>query len=180
MKVVGLKNKRTGNPAVNRQSGFATQSGFTLVELIIVIVILGVLAVSALPRFLDFSGSANKAVLSGIKGAVESAASMTFFACQIDQLCNPTLPADGTSQTRVCITQSCAPGEFISTHYGYPNASNPGIVRTLNLEGIFNSSGGTSLSFYLDQTSNQNCRVRYVRATASGQKPVVSVIDSDC
>lgn len=168
------------NSLTTKINGKTLQKGFTLIELIVVIVILSVLAITAVPRFFNFGNDAKKSVLSGIKGSVETAATMTYLACQLDQNCNPSLPADGTISTRVCINKTCQPGEFISTHYGYPNASNAGIVRTLSKEGIFNSSGGASLSFYLDETLNLNCRVRYVRASGPSEKPSISIFSSEC
>ena len=51
-------------------------SGFTLIELIVVIVILGILAVSAAPKFMDLQGDARAATLKGMMGAVKSANSM--------------------------------------------------------------------------------------------------------
>ncbi|MEZ8393697.1 type II secretion system protein [Vibrio cyclitrophicus] len=47
------------------------KNGFTLMELIIVVVILGVLAVTAAPRFLNIQESAREAVLEGVAGAME-------------------------------------------------------------------------------------------------------------
>ncbi|HEC17557.1 MAG TPA: type II secretion system protein [Sedimenticola sp.] len=49
------------------------QSGFTIIELVMVIVILGILAAMAVPRFADLSGSATTATKDGLEGSVKSA-----------------------------------------------------------------------------------------------------------
>ena len=54
----------------------ANQQGFTLIELVVVIVILGILAVTAAPKFIDLTGDAKSSTMEAVKGSLSSVADM--------------------------------------------------------------------------------------------------------
>jgi len=56
------------------------QRGFTLIELVMVIVILGVLAAVAIPKFVDLKGEAQVAALQGVVGGINSASAVNYAA----------------------------------------------------------------------------------------------------
>ncbi|EAR07769.1 type II secretion system protein [Reinekea blandensis] len=86
------------------------QQGFTLIELIMVIVILGILSAFALPRFADLSDNAENSAIEGVLGAVRSASSIAH--------ANALANSDST--------ETSLEGTVIALVNGYPDANGAG------------------------------------------------------
>lgn len=100
------------------------EKGFTLIELIIVIVILGVLAVVAAPRFVDFTDDAHRATVSGTAAAFEQGVKQVHYAWLIrgnKQAVQDFIP----------ISDSAVGGDLSVNEYGYP-ADTRGTSLTLS------------------------------------------------
>lgn len=135
----------------------AKQSGFTLIELVLVIVILGILAAAALPRFSDLSTQARVASVNGLAGSVRSAAAIA----------HATQLARGISSVAAGVNID---GGVVDFAAGYPTAAT--INQMMSDTTGFTFAGGIF-------TLTAGCTVTY-NASVGGAFPVIAVASGGC
>ncbi|MBE4620621.1 type II secretion system protein [Vibrio navarrensis] len=147
------------------------QGGFTLIELVVVIVILGILAVTAAPRFLNLQDDARTASVEGLKGAIAGAAGIVYGKSAI-------AGTERSSSSSVNVN-----GTTVTTAYGYPKNTHA------NLEAIVSGlttdwtrvtspqSGGVGYGF---TDANTGCYVEYLELTAATSNAEPTIVLRNC
>lgn len=131
------------------------QAGFTLIELVIVIIILGILAVTAAPKFLNLQDDARKSAAQGVQSALQSAANLVYSKAALEGQ-EKASAAGGTALTGMT---------GVKVIYGYPTADTVSAAVTLDGWKVSGASA-TSSDFYPDNTKGNECYVIYTAATS--------------
>jgi len=165
------------------------EAGFTLVELVMVIVVLGVLAATAIPRFVNLRGEANQAVLKAMGGAILASANLVHaksVVLGVQSLARTNIDIDGDGANDVEVA------------YGYPSASRSNGISKI-MAGDFARAWTWSTTFgdtvfwlttaslggrsgqYVNQTAvaASNCYIQYFPATSSAP-PRVGYVTTAC
>lgn len=144
------------------------QSGFTLIELVIVIIILGILAVTAAPKFLNLQDDARYATAQGMKAALQSSSQMIYSKAAIAGL------EGAASGASVSVAIGTGVDDTVKTNYGYPVTDE--VAKTVTLDGWAEDSSKKG-TFVSDSDKDGKCTVTYEnKLTAVGQ-PTIEIKD---
>jgi len=185
-----------------RQLANRKQKGFTLIELIIVIIILGILAVTAAPKFLDIQSDAQVSAMSGIAGAVRSSSQIArsaFLMNKVDGNGNILLegvaytPSHGfIAASEICRTIGLT--NSVTTSVGPVGSivedADPANATTISDDGgygcwLIEGDNNVVTIRPIADSADATCQVTYTDrgdqgGDASGTAPVISSVTTGC
>ena len=170
------------------------QQGFTLIELVVVIIILGILAVTAAPKFINLQSDARASAIQGMKGAIQGANSLVYSKAAVagkETKATDTLDIAGTTATT----------DDVAIVYGYMDATKAALEAGMDVKfDIGTSSTATGSNDWIinaDTTAKTatiwqrgapadvaspaaSCKIVYAAATNAGASPTITLTDNGC
>ncbi|MCU8021410.1 MULTISPECIES: type II secretion system protein [Shewanella] len=181
------------------------QNGFTLIELVVVIIILGILAVTAAPKFINLQGDARASTIQGMKGAIQGANSLVYSKAAL-------LGIEGADTGSVDVLGNTVAGtpatatDDVPVVYGYMAATKAALEKGMDVkfntgtspssavpsgedaaDWVINASGNSATIWQrgapADVTttgSEASCKIVYTAAASAGALPTITLTDNGC
>ncbi|OEE14478.1 prepilin-type N-terminal cleavage/methylation domain-containing protein [Vibrio cyclitrophicus ZF205] len=151
--------------------------GFTLIELVAVIVVIGILAVTAVPRFLNIQNDSRFSAMQGLESNLETANDITYGKAAIEQL---------ESEEEAELASG------VEVHWGYPKDTQRNLKRVINIDEnsdwMLSSSNPVIFTFF-NQTNDMSvdeiksnatiCKLIYKEAN-KGERPTITISGTSC
>ncbi|MGB5144376.1 MAG: type II secretion system protein [Shewanella indica] len=171
------------------------QQGFTLIELVVVIIILGILAVVAAPKFINLQSDARASALQGMKGAIQGANSLVYSKAAlagVESQPSTTLDIAGTTATT---------DDDVAIVFGYMAATQAALQAGMDARFDAGTSptaeGSNDWVISEDKNNKQvtiwqrgapadvaneaaSCKIVYVEPKEAGALPTITLTDNGC
>ncbi|MCE9787964.1 type II secretion system protein [Shewanella chilikensis] len=170
------------------------QQGFTLIELVVVIIILGILAVTAAPKFINLQSDARASALQGMKGAIQGANSLVYSKAALAGV-------ESQPSTTVDIAGTTVTTDDVAIVFGYMAATQAALEAGMDARfdaGTSPTANGSNDWVISEDKNNKqvtiwqrgapadvadpaaSCKIVYIAPTAAGALPTITLTDNGC